>query len=103
MEITLLGAGLLGGAIGERLLRCGHRLTVWNRSPGRCEALVALGNSCGSCDADRLTFTRRRTLRATARAEAEEEASVRDRLHRGCGIRQDGRMAIADVDDEWAE
>ncbi|MFY8147794.1 MAG: NAD(P)-dependent oxidoreductase [Prochlorococcaceae cyanobacterium] len=43
MEITLLGAGLLGGAIGERLLRCGHGLTVWNRSPQRCEPLLALG------------------------------------------------------------
>jgi 3-hydroxyisobutyrate dehydrogenase len=43
MEISLLGAGLLGGAIGERLLRCGHRLTVWNRSPERCAPLLALG------------------------------------------------------------
>jgi 3-hydroxyisobutyrate dehydrogenase len=43
MEITLLGAGLLGRAIGERLLRCGHGLTVWNRSPQRHAPLLALG------------------------------------------------------------
>jgi 3-hydroxyisobutyrate dehydrogenase len=43
MEISLLGTGLLGGAIGERLLRCGHTLTVWNRNPDRCAPLLALG------------------------------------------------------------
>ena len=43
MEIGLLGTGLLGAAIGERLLACGHRLTVWNRRPARCSTLLALG------------------------------------------------------------
>jgi 3-hydroxyisobutyrate dehydrogenase len=43
MEISLLGTGLLGGAIGERLLHCGHRLTVWNRNSERCAPLLALG------------------------------------------------------------
>jgi 3-hydroxyisobutyrate dehydrogenase len=43
MTISLLGTGLLGAAIGERLLHCGHPLTVWNRSPGRCAPLAALG------------------------------------------------------------
>jgi 3-hydroxyisobutyrate dehydrogenase len=43
MEISLLGTGLLGGAIGERLLACGQRLTVWNRNPERCAPLLARG------------------------------------------------------------
>ena len=43
MEVALLGTGLLGQAIGERLLQCGHGLTVWNRSPERCAALLAAG------------------------------------------------------------
>ncbi len=43
MEIGLLGTGLLGAAIGERLLASGHRLTVWNRRPARCSTLLALG------------------------------------------------------------
>ena len=43
MNLTLLGSGLLGQAIGERLLRQGHRLTVWNRSPDRCAPLLAAG------------------------------------------------------------
>jgi 3-hydroxyisobutyrate dehydrogenase len=43
MEISLLGTGLLGAAIGERLLGSGHRLTVWNRHKERCTPLQALG------------------------------------------------------------
>ncbi len=43
MEITLLGTGLLGSAIGERLLQRGHHLTVWNRTPERTAPLVAAG------------------------------------------------------------
>jgi len=43
MEISLLGTGLLGGAIAERLLACGHQLTLWNRTPDRGAPLLALG------------------------------------------------------------
>ena len=43
MTIALLGTGLLGSAIGRRLLECGHPLTVWNRSLQRSDALVAAG------------------------------------------------------------
>ena len=43
MDTVLLGTGLLGEAIGQRLLLQGHRLTVWNRTPQRCAALVSAG------------------------------------------------------------
>ncbi|WP_216904157.1 NAD(P)-dependent oxidoreductase [Synechococcus sp. CCY 9618] len=43
LDIALLGSGLLGGAIGERLLERGHRLTVWNRTPERAASLVDAG------------------------------------------------------------
>lgn len=43
MEISLLGTGLLGAAIGERLLQGGQPLTVWNRHGERCAPLQALG------------------------------------------------------------
>jgi 3-hydroxyisobutyrate dehydrogenase len=45
MEISLLGTGLLGAAIGERLLHCGHRLTWWNRNAERGAPLLALGGA----------------------------------------------------------
>lgn len=41
--ISVLGTGLLGAAIAERLLQCGHQVTVWNRQPDRCAPLLALG------------------------------------------------------------
>ena len=41
--ITLLGTGLLGAAIGQRLLEVGVTLNVWNRNPSRCAALVQAG------------------------------------------------------------
>jgi 3-hydroxyisobutyrate dehydrogenase len=43
MKIALLGTGLLGTAIGQRLLARGHRLTTWNRNPERCSPLLAAG------------------------------------------------------------
>ena len=52
MEISLLGTGLLGAAIGERLLRSGHRLTVWNRHPERCAPLQELGATVAATPAE---------------------------------------------------
>ena len=52
MEISLLGTGLLGAAISERLLACGHRLTVWNRNPKRCMPRLALGARAAASPAE---------------------------------------------------
>lgn len=41
--IALLGTGLLGGAIAERLLRQGYSVQAWNRSPARLRALETCG------------------------------------------------------------
>ena len=41
--IALLGTGLLGEAIGQRLLQQGLNLRVWNRTPARCQTLLAAG------------------------------------------------------------
>ena len=42
-KVALLGAGLLGSAIGHRLLSVGCALAVWNRDPARCEPLISAG------------------------------------------------------------
>lgn len=42
-ELTCVGLGLMGSALARAQLAAGHRTTVWNRSPGRAEALVDLG------------------------------------------------------------
>ena len=42
-ELTCVGLGLMGSALARALLAAGHPVTVWNRSPGKAEALVGLG------------------------------------------------------------
>jgi 3-hydroxyisobutyrate dehydrogenase len=43
MKIGLLGTGLLGSAVVERLLAQGFPVTVWNRTPDKAAPLAALG------------------------------------------------------------
>ncbi len=42
-KIALLGLGLMGTGMAGRLLDAGYPLTVWNRTPGKAEALKARG------------------------------------------------------------
>ncbi len=43
LDVTLIGLGTMGSAMGHRLLTEGHRLTVHNRSQAKAEPLVAAG------------------------------------------------------------
>lgn len=43
MRVAFLGMGIMGARMARNLLRKGFALTVWNRSPGRTEALAAEG------------------------------------------------------------
>jgi 3-hydroxyisobutyrate dehydrogenase-like beta-hydroxyacid dehydrogenase len=43
MRLTILGLGSMGRAFATRALTKGHQVTVWNRSPGKDEALRAQG------------------------------------------------------------
>ena len=42
-SVALIGTGLLGEAIGRRLLEQGVTLHVWNRTPSRCQSLLDAG------------------------------------------------------------
>src|SRR5262245_5856750 len=42
-SIGVIGLGLMGTALAERLLDHGYRLLVWNRSPKKAEPLIARG------------------------------------------------------------
>ena len=42
-KIGLIGLGLMGRPMGMNLLKAGHTLTVWNRTPERAKGLVAAG------------------------------------------------------------
>ena len=41
MRIGCIGLGHLGTAIANRLIDCGHELTVWNRTAAKASALQA--------------------------------------------------------------
>ncbi|WP_030618054.1 NAD(P)-dependent oxidoreductase [Streptomyces achromogenes] len=41
--VTLIGLGPMGMALAETLLKKGHALTIWNRSPEKADGLVAKG------------------------------------------------------------
>lgn len=41
--LAFLGLGQMGAPMAARLLDAGHQLTVWNRTPGKAEPLVARG------------------------------------------------------------
>ena len=43
MKIGFIGLGRMGGGVAENLLKAGHTVTVWNRSQGPVQALVAKG------------------------------------------------------------
>ena len=43
MDIGFVGLGNMGRGMVQSLLRAGHRVVVWNRTPERADQLVALG------------------------------------------------------------
>ena len=52
MKIGFIGLGLMGSGIAGNLIRAGHELTVWNRSPEPVKALVAQGAIAAKNPAD---------------------------------------------------
>ncbi|MFF7351287.1 MULTISPECIES: NAD(P)-dependent oxidoreductase [Streptomyces] len=51
-KIAFLGLGSMGVPMARRLLRAGHPLTVWNRTPARAEPLVAEGAALAGSPAE---------------------------------------------------
>jgi len=45
MNVGFLGLGTMGKAMAANLVKAGHTVTVWNRSPGPAQDLAALGAS----------------------------------------------------------
>jgi 3-hydroxyisobutyrate dehydrogenase len=52
MHIGLAGIGKMGSNIGPRLMECGHKLTVWNRSAQKTKPLVDAGASAAKTPAE---------------------------------------------------
>jgi 3-hydroxyisobutyrate dehydrogenase-like beta-hydroxyacid dehydrogenase len=43
MDVGFIGLGQMGSGMAARLLKAGHQLTVYNRSPDKAQSLAALG------------------------------------------------------------
>lgn len=52
MDVGLIGLGGMGTGMAKSLLRAGHRVTVFNRTPSKAEALRAEGATVASSPAD---------------------------------------------------
>ena len=50
-KIAYLGLGIMGQGMAANLLKAGYPVTVWNRTPTRCEPLVAQGATQASSPA----------------------------------------------------
>lgn len=72
MNISLLGTGLLGSAVAERLLAQGHRLTVWNRHTHKSAGLAQHGAKIGDTPAAALNASEIILLFLSDRAAIEQ-------------------------------
>jgi 3-hydroxyisobutyrate dehydrogenase-like beta-hydroxyacid dehydrogenase len=54
-NVTVLGLGAMGAALATALVRAGHPTTVWNRSPGKADALLDLGATAATTAHDAVT------------------------------------------------
>ena len=52
MNVGFLGLGTMGKAMAANLIKAGHTVTVWNRSPGPFAELAALGATVAKTPAD---------------------------------------------------
>ena len=42
-QVTVMGLGPMGRSLAGALLKKGHSVTLWNRSPGKSDELISLG------------------------------------------------------------
>jgi 3-hydroxyisobutyrate dehydrogenase-like beta-hydroxyacid dehydrogenase len=52
VKIGFIGLGNMGAAMARNLLKAGHEVTVWNRSPDKADALVEAGASRAASPAE---------------------------------------------------
>src|SRR5919112_2090748 len=72
MKLGFIGLGAMGAPMATNLLRSGHELAVWNRSPERAVPLVEAGARRADSPADAASGTRA-TIMMVTNAEATHE------------------------------
>ena len=75
--VGFIGLGIMGSAMAKNLLKAGFRVTVWNRSPGKCAELAALGAEVAATPA-RVTSACRITFAMLADPAAAHEVCFQE-------------------------
>ncbi|WP_369211502.1 NAD(P)-dependent oxidoreductase [Streptomyces flavofungini] len=57
-QVSVLGLGAMGSALAGALVKAGHPTTVWNRTPGKADAIVALGAESAATAEDAVRASR---------------------------------------------
>src|ERR671918_902007 len=78
MKLGFIGLGAMGAPMASNLLKAGHELAVWNRSPERVDPLVEAGARRADSPADAASGTRATILMVT-NAEAVQEVLFGDK------------------------
>src|SRR5215211_7863079 len=78
MKLGLIGLGAMGAPMARNLLKAGHELAVWNRTPERVDPLVEAGAHRADSPADAASGTRATILMLT-NAEAVQEVLFGDK------------------------
>ena len=104
-NISILGTGLLGASVTERLIAQGHGATVWNRTAAKSAALKSVGAACAhtaadalqSCDISLLFLSDRNAIEASV-LNAETRAALLGRTVVNMGtISPDDSLALFDA------
>lgn len=85
MKIGFIGLGQMGSALAGQLLRAGHHVTVWNRSPKAAEALAAEGAVLAKTPAEALRAEMLFSMLASDQAMREVglDAALLDKAAKG--------------------
>ena len=52
MHVGIAGLGLMGSAMAQRLIEVGHRVTAWNRTPGKAKPITDAGATLAATPAE---------------------------------------------------
>ncbi|ARN19004.1 NAD(P)-dependent oxidoreductase [Piscinibacter gummiphilus] len=103
-DVTVIGLGPMGLALADLLLKAGRTVTLWNRSPGKADALVARGAVLAASPAEAIAASGTTLVCVLDYAAAETilaqdgvADAVRGRLvvNLGTGSPEDARRAEA--------
>ena len=80
MKVALIGTGLMGGPMGERLLETGHDLTVYNRTETKTRRLRELGATVASTPLEAISSAELTLLMLSDAAAIRETIEPHGRL-----------------------